>query len=229
MVRCYAPAVTLAHVVAHPGGREPLPTVIALHGHGANAQDLIGLAPHIAGGRTLWVCPQAQFTIEPGFYGFTWFQRGPDGQRDPAQFERTVEAVRTFIDEALDHYPIDPARTVLLGFSQGGGLAYRIALAEPRRFAGLAALSTSLSDELAGTLEPGEGLDELAVLVQHGADDPTVDVGRARQAQERLRAMGVEPEYHEYPMGHEIGQESAQDLSAWLERVLDLGPAAGIA
>lgn len=221
--------MTLTHVVAHPGGSGPLPTVVALHGHGANAQDLIGLAPHIAGGRTLWVCPQAQFTIEPGSYGFTWFKRGPDGQRDPEQFERTVEAVRDFIDEALERYPIDPARTVLLGFSQGGGLAYRIALAEPRRFAGLAALSTSLSDELAETLKPGDGVGELSVLVQHGANDPTVNVDRAQQARERLRAMGVEPEYHEYPMGHEIGQQSARDLSTWLERVLDLGPAAGLA
>lgn len=221
--------MTLAHVVAHPGGSEPLPTVIALHGHGANAQDLIGLAPHIAAGRTLWVCPQAQFTIEPGLYGFTWFQRGPDGQRDPQQFEHTVEAVKDFIDEARARYPIDPARTVLLGFSQGGGLAYRIALAEPRRFAGLAALSTSLSDELAGTLEPGDGVGDLPVLVQHGENDPMIDVDRARQARERLRAIGVEPEYHEYPMGHEIGQQSARDLSAWLERVLDLGPAAGLA
>ena len=221
--------MTLAHVVAHPGGSEPLPTVIALHGHGANAQDLIGLAPHIAAGRTLWVCSQAQFTIEPGLYGFTWFQRGPDGQRDPQQFEHTVEAVKDFIDEARARYPIDPARTVLLGFSQGGGLAYRIALAEPRRFAGLAALSTSLSDELAGTLEPGDGVGDLPVLVQHGENDPMIDVDRARQARERLRAIGVEPEYHEYPMGHEIGQQSARDLSAWLERVLDLGPAAGLA
>ena len=228
-VRCYASAVTLAHVVAHPGGREPLPAVVALHGHGANAQDLIGLAPHLAGGRALWLCPQAQFTIDPRYYAFTWFQRGPDGRSEPERFERTVEAVRDFIEEAVERYPVDPARIVLLGFSQGGRLAYRIALAEPRRFAGLAALSASLSDELIETLEPGDGVGELSVLVQHGSDDPTVDVDRARQSRERLQAMGVEPEYREYPMGHEIGQQSGRDLSAWLERVLDLGPAAGLA
>ena len=212
----------LSHVVVHPGGAEPLPTVVALHGHGAHAQDLIGLAPHIAGGRLLWICPQAEFEIEPGYYGFTWFERGPDGQRASTEPERTLEVVRSFIDEAFVRYPIDPERVVLLGFSQGGMLGYRLALAEPHRWSGLAALSTTLSEEMAADLAPGQGIGDLPVLVQHGLDDPMITVDRARETQERLRRLGVEPEYHEYAMGHAIGPDSARDLSAWLVRVLRL-------
>ena len=33
------------HTVYHPGTEGPLPTVIAIHGHGANGFDLLGLAP----------------------------------------------------------------------------------------------------------------------------------------------------------------------------------------
>jgi phospholipase/carboxylesterase len=213
----------LTHVVAHPGGSEPLPTVLALHGHGANAQDLIGLAPHLAGGRALWICPQAEFPFEPGYYGFTWFRRDPaTGQRAADEPERTLEVVRTFLDEAFARYPVDPARVVLLGFSQGGTLAYRLALAEPKRFAGLAALSTSLAGDQGDGVTPTEGIGELPVLVQHGLEDPMISVERARETLERLRALGMAPEYHEYPMGHAIGQESAADLSRWLERLLKL-------
>ena len=133
----------LTHVIAHPGGTEPLPTVIALHGHGAHGQDLIGLAPHLAGGRVLWICPQAEFPLEPGYYGFTWFRRDPaTGQRSADEPERTLEVVRSFLDEAYGRYPVDPARVVLLGFSQGGSLAYRLALGDPKRFLGLAAPGT---------------------------------------------------------------------------------------
>lgn len=213
----------LTHVIAHPGGTEPLPTVIALHGHGAHGQDLIGLAPHLAGGRALWICPQAEFALEPGYYGFTWFRRDPGtGQRASDEPERTLEVVRGFIDEAYARYPVDPARVVLLGFSQGGSLAYRLALGDPKRFVGLAALSTSLAADQAEALKPAEGRAELPVLVQHGLEDPMISVDRARESRDRLQALGVTPEYREYAMGHAIGQESATDLSRWLERVLRL-------
>lgn len=213
----------LTHVVAHPGGTEPLPTVFALHGHGAHGQDLIGLAPHLAGGRALWICPQAEFSIEPGYFGYTWFRRDPaTGQRAAEEPGRTIEVVSGFLADAYERYPVDPERVVLLGFSQGGMLAYRLALGEPGRFAGLAALSTSFGADQAAALGPAEGRGALPVLVQHGRDDPTISVERARESVEQLRALGVSPEYHEYAMGHAIGQESATDLSRWLERVLKL-------
>jgi phospholipase/carboxylesterase len=217
----------LTHVIAHPGGTEPLPTVIALHGHGAHGQDLIGLAPHLAGGRALWICPQAEFPVEPNYYGYTWFKRDAAGQRAAEEPARAIEAVRAFIDEAYARYPVDPARVVLLGFSQGGMLAYRIALSTPRRFVGLAALSTGLAADQAEALRSSEGgldgIGELPVLVQHGLEDPMISIDRARESLEHLKSLGAAPEYHEYPMGHAIGQDSAADLSRWLERVLRLG------
>ena len=51
-----------------------------------------------------------------------------------------------------------------------------------------------------------------------------VQIDRGRQSRERLRELGVEPEYHEYAMQHQIGAESLHDLSDWIERVLKLGP-----
>ncbi|MSP21973.1 MAG: hypothetical protein EXR66_02965 [Dehalococcoidia bacterium] len=213
----------LTHVIAHPGGTEPLPTVIALHGHNAHGQDLIGLAPHLAGGRALWICPQAEFAVEPGYYGYTWFRRDHSGQRAVDEPGRTIDVVRAFIDEAYARYPVDPARVVLLGFSQGGSLGYRIALGDPKRFVGLAALSTALAADQAEALRGVEGIGELPILVQHGLEDPMIGVDRARETLEQLKGLGVTPEYREYAMGHAIGQESAADLSRWLEQVLRLG------
>ena len=101
----------LTHVVTHPGGSEPLPTVVALHGHGAHAQDLIGLSPHLAGGRALWICPQAEFPLEPGYYGFTWFRRDPtSGQRAADEPDRTLGVVGALLEAAqqsLMHWPRD--------------------------------------------------------------------------------------------------------------------------
>ena len=218
--------MTLIHAVAHPGGdgaTEPdrLPTLIALHGYGANAQDLLGLHPHLAGGRLLMICPQAPIQVEPGFHGFSWNRlSSPGGASDPAAIEGAADLVRDFVDFALDAYPADPERVVLLGFSQGGSMAYRCAFREPARFAGLAALSTRLPPEVFADEPPSAAAAALPLLIQHGAADPTVGADGGRAARDRLQSLGLAPDYHEYPMGHEIGAASAGDLSVWLERVL---------
>ena len=215
--------MTLIHTVRHPDSEGPLPTLIALHGHGADAADLLGLGAILAGGRLLMICPQAEFSVDPNYPGYTWFSPGMGGRHTPEQFERTVGVVSAFIDCALDRYPVDPDRVALLGFSQGGSIGYRLALSDPRRFAGFAALSTSFSAEAATGIATTPELREFPVLLQHGADDPAIPIARAREARERLQALRIDPDYREYAMGHEIGQRSGRDLSAWLERVLGLG------
>ena len=223
--------MTLIHAVAHPGSSDDadgdglLPTLIALHGYGANAQDLLGLSPYLAGGRLLMICPQAPLQIEPNFHGFNWHAfSGPDGRGSPEVVEAANAMVSEFVDFALEAYPVSRERVALLGFSQGGGMAYRAGFHEPQRYAGLAALSTSLPDDVfPGGEAPGEAVRALPLLVQHGASDASIGVERGRASRDRLAALGLQPDYREYPMAHEVGAHSARDLSQWLERVLRLG------
>ena len=223
--------MTLIHAVAHPGpsddadGDGLLPTLIALHGYGANAQDLLGLSPYLAGGRLLMICPQAPLQIEPNFHGFNWHAfSGPDGRGSPEVVEAANAMVSEFVGFALEAYPVRRDRVALLGFSQGGGMAYRAGFSEPERYVGLAALSTSLPDDVFAAGEaPGEAVRALPLLVQHGASDASIGVERGRASRDRLAALGLEPDYREYPMAHEVGAHSARDLSQWLERVLRLG------
>ena len=218
----------LVHATWNPGGdpatgEERWPTLFAIHGHGAHGQDLLGLAPYLSGGRIQVICPEAEYMLQPGLLSYTWFSRGPEGDRDPEDFERVAGRVREFIDEASEAFDVDFERRAILGFSQGGSLAYRLGLAEPSAFAGVAALSTWLPDE-AVTAAATDALAEYPVLVQHGTQDPMVSIDRGQDSRDRLIAMGVTPEYHEYPMQHQIGAESLRDLSDWLERVLRLPP-----
>jgi phospholipase/carboxylesterase len=118
----------------------------------------------------------------------------------------------------MKRYPIDPKNLALLGFSQGGVMAYSLALATPVRFAALAALSTWLPQELLSRLNASDdALQSLPTLVQHGTQDPMIEVARARSSVEMLRQLRLPLTFREYEMGHEIRPRSLSDLSAWLE------------
>lgn len=207
----------LLHTAYEPTGEGPHPTVIALHGWGANAMDLLGLAPYLAGGRFLVLCPQGRVEVPLGpMVGYGWFPLTMGAPPDPAAFAAGVDDTRRFIDAAERRYPIDRNKLVVLGFSQGGVLAYALALREPARFAGLVALSSWLPGPVAQTIGAGT-YERLPTLVHHGAGDDLIDIARGRESVEQLRSLSVPVTFREFDMGHEINADSLADLSGWLE------------
>lgn len=207
----------LVHAVYEPRGSGPHPTVLTLHGWGANALDLLGLAPHVAHGRFLFLCPQGPLEVPLGaMRGYGWFPITMGAPPDPYAFGAAVRELRNFLDEALARYPVDPRKLVCVGFSQGGVMAYALALEEPERFTALVALSSWLPDTLARAL-PEADRSHLLTLVHHGTRDELIDVSRGRESLDRLRALRVPATYREFDMGHEISSRSLADLSRWLE------------
>lgn len=207
----------LLHTVYEPAGDGPHPTILALHGWGANALDLLGLAPYLAGGRFLVLCPQGSVTVPLGpMVGYGWFPLALGGPPDVAAFTAAVDDVSRFLDAAARQYPIDAGKRVVLGFSQGGALAYALALREPARFSGIVALSTWLPEALVQML-PAAGHDQLPTLVHHGTQDELVPVERGRESVENLRRLRVPVTYREFDMGHEINAASLTHLSGWLD------------
>jgi phospholipase/carboxylesterase len=213
----------LIHALYEPEGKGPHPTILTLHGRGANALDLLGLAPYICGGRFLIICPQGplETPIGPEASGYAWYPMSMGGPPDIASMLASRQRLQRFLDECLARYPIDAKKLAILGFSQGGVMAYSLALADPDRFAALAALSSWLPAELVPHLSLSDSTKALPTLIQHGTQDSTIEVERARDSVEVLRKARIPLTYREYEMGHEIRPRSLSDLSAWLdEKVL---------
>ena len=61
-----------------------LPAIVALHGWGANALDLLGLAP-FGNGRFLTLCPQGPMEVPlgPGALGYGWYPITMGGRAPP--------------------------------------------------------------------------------------------------------------------------------------------------
>jgi len=211
--------VNLIHTIYEPSGPGPHPTILTLHGRGANAFDLLGLAPYLCNGKFLMICPQGplETPIGPGAFGYAWYPMSMGGPPDIGAILSSHNKLQVFLDECLACYPIDTKKLVVLGFSQGGVMAYSLALSNPERFAALAVLSSWLPKELMPELAIKEAVQSLPTLVQHGTQDQMIEVQRARDSVEQLRALRIPLTYREYDMGHEISGKSLSDLSAWLE------------
>ena len=207
----------LIHAVYEPAGDGPHPTLIAMHGYGANALDLLGLAPYIADGRFMVICPQGPMEVPIGpTRGYAWFPIRMGSTPDREAIEDAGRAATEFLNTALQKYPVDRKKLVVLGFSQGGMMAYRLAVRNPSKFAALVAISTVFPAELKAEAREPESLEKLPTLVQHGRADDMIEITRARASVETLKSLKIPVTYHEYDCGHEITAETLKDLSDFL-------------
>jgi phospholipase/carboxylesterase len=205
-----------------PAGDGPHPTVLALHGRGASAHDLVGLAPLLHRGRALVLCPQGplEMPIASGLHGYAWLPPSVTGATDAATIERASDQISRFLDGATTRYPVDPRKLYVLGFSQGGVLAYAQLLRHPRRVAGAIVLSSWLPDELIDAADKDALTAPHSLYVAHGTQDELVPIARGRAARERLIAAGASPTYREHGGGHEIPPDVLRDLVSWLDRAI---------
>lgn len=215
--------MNLVHTAYVPEGDGPFPTILAIHGFGASAHDLLGLAPFLRGGESLMLCPQGPIGVgmpdRPGVVvGWAWFPISGGGAVDPDEFGRASRALSAFVDEALERYPVDRRKVLLLGFSQGGVMAYDLFLRQPERFAGLAALSSWLPPALAERIPPSDALKGAPVLVVHGTRDPMIPVERGQESRDALLRTGVALTYREFDMEHEIAPDALRALVEWIEQ-----------
>lgn len=188
-----------------------------LHGYGANEYDLIGLADALDPRFTII---SARAPISLGNGGYAWFPIAftDDGIKvlDVKSAIESRALILKFLDEIIAHYRIDAKRAFLMGFSQGSAMAYSIALTEPRRLAGMVAMSGRLPDERLLQLAPAEQLKNFPIFVSHGLYDEILPIQNGRDSQTRLRQLDVNLTYKEYPMGHQVSAECLSDISRWL-------------
>jgi phospholipase/carboxylesterase len=96
------------------------------------------------------------------------------------------------------------------------GLRY-VGLRTDRKLAGILCMSGGLYETDLPDLQTRAGL---PVLIAHGSADDVVPVNYARRARRVLEDAGLDVEYHEYPMGHQVAMEEAEAVKGFLERVL---------
>ena len=212
----------LKYLTITPDGYDPeksYPLMIMLHGFGANMQDLAGLAPAISSTGYVYACPNAPipFDLGGGHIGYGW--TSPRDMYKEGEIEEAEKLLDGFFGEVFEKFKVAADKTILMGFSQGGRMTYRCGMGRPWPFAGLAALSASLSEpqELEARLPEDRSQ---PIFVAHGMSDAQIAAENAHKAIDWLKEFGFQPEYHEYNMGHSISDEELRDLIPWMGRIL---------
>jgi phospholipase/carboxylesterase len=193
----------------------PLPLVLVMHGRGADANDLADLAPMLdPPGGARFVFPNAPKPFEPYVgmtFGFTWFDGWPP-THDTIQDSRQL--ILKFIDEMVARYPTPPGKLILAGFSQGALMSLDVGFRTQQQLAGIVVMSGALYEDELPNLRP------LPLIIVHGVDDEVIPVLAARRVRRVLEGHGLQPEYHEFPMGHWVTEESLKVVGDFMERVL---------
>ncbi len=203
----------------------PVAVVIWLHGLGADGHDFESIVPALRLPENLpvrFVFPHAPEIAVSAFGGErarAWFDFNPNGGADIAGLEKSVLQIQDLIQQEIDNGT--PAERILLaGFSQGGVMAFHVALYFSKRLAGILALSTFLAEGEKLASEKGEANEKIPILMCHGQQDTVLPMSLGKSSLAFLEDAGYQVEWLEYPMGHEVCLEEIQEISRWFQAVL---------
>ena len=213
--------MSLRYLVTVPSGQPDdtsLPLIVVLHGRGADANDLADLAPMIdgpGGYRFVFANAPKAFEPYPGMtFGFTWFDGWPP---TPESIAGSRRLLLEFLDEITERFPPKDGKVILAGFSQGGLMALDTGFRTATPLAGIVVMSGGLYEEELPDLEARK---DQRVLIVHGTLDDMIPVVAARRARRVLEDHGIQPEYHEFPMGHHVTQESMAVVTDFILRCM---------
>jgi phospholipase/carboxylesterase len=207
-------STSLHHRLILPSGNSGVhPALILVHGRGADEEDLLGLAPYLDK-RFLLLSVRAPFPFSYGG-GYTWYEMGDIGTPEADSFRTSYDKLNEFIHDALKAYPIDHHRVYLLGFSMGTVMSYALSLSRPELIRGVVANSGYMPEGIDVALHWDQA-DRLKFFVAHGRFDPVIPIQLGRRAHEMLQATRAHVIYKEYPMAHQISEESLRDGATWL-------------
>jgi phospholipase/carboxylesterase len=204
--------------------------VIWLHGLGADGHDFYPIVdqlrlPQSAAIRFIFPhAPSMPVTVNGGFIMPAWYDIAEmqiDRRVDVAGIVASAAKINGFVEREIER-GIASSRIVIAGFSQGGAVAYQLALGHPRPLGGLLAMSTYLAT--AASLAYSAANSTLPVAIHHGQHDPIVPVALGREAARLLKDKGYTVDFHSYPMEHSVSPEQIGDIARWLRQVLQLTP-----
>lgn len=208
---------------------EGLPThaIIWLHGLGATADDFVPVLPYLqlpATPAIRFIFPQAPdrpITMNGGYVMPGWYDiKGSDlsDKEDLVGITESQRMLTALIDEQVAK-GIPTKNIIIVGFSQGGAVAYYTGLRLAQKIAGILALSTYLPFASQAKSEHSAANLGTPIMAMHGLSDGVVPIGMGRVSADAVAALGYRVEWRDYPMEHSVIPEQLVDIGRWISRI----------
>ena len=206
------------HYITRPSSlKENAPLLIMCHGYGSDENDLFSFASELPE-ELMIISLRAPYPMQP--YGNAWYAINFDADKgkwsDNEQAKQSVDLIAKFIDYACETYSVDFDNVTLLGFSQGTILSYAVALTYPQKVKNIVALSGYINEDILPETIKTSDVSHLNFFCSHGSVDQVIPVDWARKTPIFLKALNINHEYSEYPVGHGVAPQNFYDLKSWL-------------
>ena len=185
--------------------------MIMVHGRGASAEDMMGLAGELGTTDVAFLAPQA---ADRTWYPYSFL--APLDDNEPG-LSSALGVIAALVD-GLVAQQIPHRRIALLGFSQGACLSLEFAARHPQRYGAVVGLSGGLIGP-PGTPRgyPGS-LGGAPVFLGCSDIDPHIPLARVRESAEVCRGMGAAVDERIYPgMGHTVNEDEIAVIQTLLK------------
>jgi predicted esterase len=183
---------------------------ILLHGRGASAEDILGLAGQFSARDVAYIAPQAASS--------TWYPHSflaPLQQNEP-WLGSALRVVAGLVD-ALQQQGIASEQLVVMGFSQGACLSLEFAARHARRYAAVVAFTGGLIGPPGTPRNYTGDFANTPIFIGSSDVDPHVPLDRVRESSAVFRRMGANVDERIYPrMSHSINADELEATAALL-------------
>ncbi|RMF03154.1 MAG: hypothetical protein D6768_06590 [Chloroflexi bacterium] len=209
--------VHCAHIPPQATAAAPAPLVLMLHGWAGNEAAMWIFKQTVPPGVAI-VTPRAPVDLQNG--GFAWFSYGNYHQFEPERgaLAAALDQLAHFLHALPRFYPVDPTRTLLMGFSQGAITLNAFIFSNPDDAIGAASLAGAMPP-VYGSQPQANLLAGLPVFIAHGSRDEVIPVAEARKTRDVYTAFGADVTYGEYPAAHKMHVQAMKDMQRWLARL----------
>jgi len=166
--------------------------IVLLHGRGASAEDILGLAGEMYDERVAYLAPQA---ADHRWYPYSFM--APIAENEP-WLSSALAKVAAVVQLAVDG-GVSLEHIFVCGFSQGACLSTEFIARNPARYGGLVAFTGGLIGPAGTDLHHAGNLAGMPALFCSGDPDPHVPWSRVLESAKQLTAMGAEVETKRYP------------------------------